>query len=123
MPHTGVHTGVNVHGRQQSLGILLVNKKHGCRPKCRTIPNWIGYNYIHQTVNHSVHFVDPVTGANTQRIESEWGHVKTKLVRTMRGTSSTLLPGHLAEYWWKKLHAKTPFNDIVAEIARQFPLV
>ena len=88
----------------------------------RNINIWAGFNYTHQTVNHQVHFVDPVTGANTQRIESHWGHFKTKLVRSMRGTSETLLPGHLAEHWWKKLHKGSPFNDIVEEIARQFPL-
>src|SRR6218665_2456220 len=46
-------------------------------------------------------FLDPVTGANTQRIECHWGHIKTRLVRCMHGTSETLLPSHLAEYWWE----------------------
>jgi hypothetical protein len=40
----------------------------------------------------------------------------------MRGTSLALLPGHLAEYWWKKTHDAHPFNDMLAEIANQFPL-
>jgi hypothetical protein len=40
----------------------------------------------------------------------------------MRGTSLALLPGHLAEYWWKKMHPDAPFIEIMAEISRQFPL-
>jgi hypothetical protein len=47
---------------------------------------------------------------------------QTGIPAQLWGTSTVLLPGHLAEYWWKKTHEHTPFNDIVAEIARQFPL-
>ena len=74
----------------------------------RNIQHWPGFNYVHQTVKHQVNFINPNTGAHTQRIEVDWGHVKTQLV-----TSLTLLPGHLAEYWFKKEHRATPFNAIV----------
>lgn len=33
-------------------------------------------NYIHKTVNHSQNFVDPITRANTQKIECLWGKFK-----------------------------------------------
>jgi len=66
--------------------------------------------------------VNPETGANTQRIESHWGHVKTKIMRMMRGTTKQLLQGHLAEYWWKGLHEETAFEDILLAIRGQFPL-
>ena len=89
----------------------------------RNIPQWQGFNYTHQTVNHQQFFVNPINGANTQRIESHWGHVKTHIVRSMRGSSPALLPGHLAEYWWKKKHGDTPFNNFRAELSLQFPLL
>lgn len=88
----------------------------------KNISNWNNFNYIHRTVNHSQNFVNPIDGANTQRIETYWGKIKTKLIRLMRGTNENLLPGHLAEFWWKEIHKDTPFNDIIIEIRRQFPL-
>ena len=57
------------------------------------------------------------------KIEANWGHLKTKIIRQMRGIKEHLIPGHLAEYWWKGLHKKTTFWDIIAEISRQCPLV
>ena len=79
--------------------------------------------YFHQTVTHQQAFVDPITDAHTQAIETNWGHLKTKILRQMRGTNEHLIPRHLAEYWWKGLHKKTPFWDIITEISHQFPLV
>ena len=46
------------------------------------ISHWQGFNYIHRTVNHSVNFVNPVDGTDTQRIESNWGWVKNKLIKS-----------------------------------------
>jgi hypothetical protein len=43
--------------------------------------------------------------------------------KSMHGTNEHLIPGFLAEFWWRGLHQKTPFWDIIAEIAQQFPLV
>ena len=48
---------------------------------------WKAYNkiselgYQHQTVNHSVNFVDPVTGAHTQNIERLWKDIKSHVLR------------------------------------------
>ncbi|CAF3455500.1 unnamed protein product, partial [Rotaria sp. Silwood2] len=69
-----------------------------------------GYGYDHQTVNHSQNFIDPNTGCHTQLIESLWSHTKTKILRTMRG--STLLESHLTEYWYRTTH-KNMFPSIL----------
>ncbi|KAG9484588.1 hypothetical protein GDO78_010133 [Eleutherodactylus coqui] len=81
----------------------------------QNIQKWRRFEYIHKTVNHQP--------PNTQRIESTWGHVKSHILRHMQGKRIKMLPGYLAEYWWKKEHQKTPFNDIIAEITAQFPLL
>lgn len=78
--------------------------------------------YTHRTVNHEESFVDQISGAHTQMIESCWAQLKTKLLRCMKGTNTNLLPNHLAEAWWRSIHNKSPFLDIIDEIAVQYPL-
>ncbi|XGW04613.1 hypothetical protein V3C99_015643, partial [Haemonchus contortus] len=48
---------------------------------------WSGYDglfnlgYTHETVSHSVNFVDPATGVHTQRIEGLWSILKDRIRR------------------------------------------
>ncbi|KAH8038356.1 hypothetical protein HPB51_001139 [Rhipicephalus microplus] len=78
------------------------------------------------TVNHSVNFVDPTTGANTQRIESEWQKAKRSLVRNSNKTTTSLMPSHLAWLWWRSINArpnvKDPFLRLMEVIARRYPV-
>ena len=94
---------------------------------------WSAYNQIqqlpnvlsHQTVNHSLHFVDPATGVHTQNVESYWNRVKTKFKR-MKGVHLHQLPSYLDEFMWRERHgrtASTAFNNIIREIAAQYPVV
>jgi hypothetical protein len=61
-------------------------------------------NYVHQTVNHSLHFVVPETHAHTQNIENMWMCIKRKKKQQM-GQHNSLLPTQLggvhvaAEVW------------------------
>ncbi|XP_077523856.1 uncharacterized protein LOC144134927 [Amblyomma americanum] len=78
------------------------------------------------TINHTTNFVDPLTGANTQRIESAWQKVKRKLVWNGQKTSRALLQSHLSWQWWQSINGRTkcqdPFLRLMEAIARRYPL-
>ena len=77
---------------------------------------WRAYNGVsslpgiagHSTVNHSLHFVDPVTGTHTQNIESYWSRTKKKL-KQMKGCHKHQLPSYLDEFMWRERHACDSF--------------
>ncbi|KAH7955484.1 hypothetical protein HPB52_001034 [Rhipicephalus sanguineus] len=78
------------------------------------------------TVNHSVNFIDPATGANTQHIESEWQKAKRRLVRNGNKTTPALMRSHLAWLWWRSVNARPNVKDkflrLIEAIARRYPL-
>jgi hypothetical protein len=88
----------------------------------RGIPTWgpPGNPYTHRTVNHQLHFVDPVTGVNTQRIESNWRAIKSAILTHTGGVMGSL-HRRLVEYAWRTEHRQNPFTALIAEINRQFP--
>ena len=87
---------------------------------------WAAYNRVgniagleHHTVNHTLHFVDPVTGVHTQNIESYWNRCKTK-IKSMKGVRRHMLPGYLDEFMWRERAGADKFNEILNEIALQY---
>lgn len=56
--------------------------------------------FEHYTINHSLNFVDPITGVNTQTVESLWNRLKRRLKKLM-GFSLESLKEHLIEWMWK----------------------
>lgn len=115
--------------RRDAATLLPIIQRHVAPGTTIHSDEWGAYNnlanigYGHLTVNHTQCFVDPLTGANTQRMESLWGVVKTKVMRRCRGTSRELFPGHLAEFWWRCLHPNNPFNEIVAALREKYPVI
>ena len=65
--------------------------------RVQTLPNVSSYS----AVNHSLHFMDPATGAHTQNVESYWVRVKLKFIR-MKGCHASQLPSYLDEYMWRE---------------------
>ena len=63
----------------------------------------------HGVVNHSLNFVEPVTGVHTQAIESYWNRVKTNFKR-MKGVSREQLPLHLDEFMWRERYGTSEHN-------------
>jgi len=56
-----------------------------------------GAGFKRATVNHSVNFVDPNTGANTQRIERSWKAAKERNKRH-NGTHRNMLDSYMCAY-------------------------
>ena len=84
---------------------------------------WVAYNRIgslpndgsHLTVNHSLTFVDPVTGTHTQHVESYWNHCKTK-VKQMKGCVEHQIPSYLDEFMWRERQGTSrvlAFNNVL----------
>ena len=58
--------------------------------------------YVHLKVNHSVNFVDPITGAHTNTIERRWRH--TKALVPKYGRRKYFFVGYLAVAYFKLLN-------------------
>ena len=78
----------------------------------------------HGVVNHSLNFVEPVTGVHTQAIESYWNRVKTNFKR-MKGVSGEQLPLHLDEFMWRERYgtsAGLALSNIIEHISEIYPV-
>ena len=78
----------------------------------------------HSTVNHSLEFVDPVTGVHTQHVESYWNRCKIRF-KAMKGCHESQLPSYLDEFMWRERHgsaANVAMDNIVRDIADQYPV-
>ena len=94
---------------------------------------WAAYNainnnnnenprYIHQTVNHSVNFVDPTTLVHSQNIENMWMVAKMRK-KSQMGQHRSLLETHLAEFMWRRKFHPRPLENLIRAIQEQYPLV
>jgi hypothetical protein len=64
---------------------------------------WKGYNgleaieYPHTSVCHTRHFVDPVSGVHTQKIESSW-HYQKRCLTNQSYTAVRPIPAYATEF-------------------------
>ena len=93
---------------------------------------WAAYNNVqhlppvaqHQTVNHSIEFVNSATGVHTQNIESYWNRVKIKIKR-MRGCHDQMMSSYLDEFMWRERHGRTAsaaLHSLCRDIALRYPV-
>ena len=74
--------------------------------------------FQHLTVNRSLNFVDPDTGAHTQNIENTWWVAKRSLPQT--GRSRDMFENYLLEFLWRRhyrTHDGFPFFVFLEHIA------
>ena len=118
-------------GNQRDMGTLMsAIEKHVLPQFTIMTDQWLGYLnlsrpqtpndtwYNHLTVNHTYNFVDPLTGANTQMIESNWRALKKRLCRG--GVHKNLLAFHLCEYLWRRYCTQNqldPFGQFIRTLA------
>ena len=78
---------MEIVARRDAATLLPIIQQHVATGTIIHSDQWASYNGVaglttaaaHHTVNHSVEFVNSVTGVHTQNIESYWNRVKVKL--------------------------------------------
>ncbi|KAG0424152.1 hypothetical protein DMUE_6107 [Dictyocoela muelleri] len=105
-----------VPNRRKETLLSIINNV--CRPG--TIiwsDEWRSYdsiheNFLHERVNHSINFINPINNANTQTIESLWNRLKLKL-KYMMGVGNLSLQSYLNEWMWKDNRANDDFLNLL----------
>lgn len=81
--------------------------------------------YAHQTVNHSQNFVDPITGAHTQKIENTWMCFKRKVKKSMglNTASKERYNDYLQEFMWRQRFGERThvFFNFWSQVAALYP--
>ena len=80
---------------------------------------WKGYSnlknigYQHMVVNHSKHFLDPLTGVHTNTVEGTWCALKSKT--PIRNRTEALVEQHLETFIWKRENKSHMWEAFSAE--------
>ena len=88
---------------------------------CGGIAAMQGMVFNHLTVNQTLNFVNPQTGAHTQSVERSWKSAKERNKRH-NGTHRRMLDSYLCEWMWRQRHRNLDlFDQILADIAACWP--
>ena len=119
VPQRNASTLLPIIQQHVAPGTIIHSDEWRAYTQVQSLPNVAA----HHTVNHSVEFVNPVTGVHTENVESYWNRAKIKLKR-MRGCHELELSSYLDEFMWKERYGtnRQAFNSIVADISTQYPL-
>ena len=126
--HTPALGYVQIVNQRNAATLLPIIQAHIAPGTVVHSDEWAAYNHVatlpnvasHSTVNHSITFINPVTGTHTQNIESYWNRIKTKFKR-MKGCHANQLPSYLDEFMWRERHGATR-RVAMRDIAMQYPL-
>lgn len=72
----------------------------------RSYSNLGNLGYVHGTVNHSEHFVDPVTEVCTNSIEGYWSRIKRR-IKYIYGSSGDMKWSHVDEAMYREAYHMT----------------
>ena len=114
---------------QRNAALLHIIQQHVAPGTIIHSDEWRAYSRVqsfpnvssHQTVNHSVQFVNPVTGVHTENVNPT-GIEQIKLKR-MRGCHELELSSYLDEFMWRERYGtnRQAFENIIGDIAAQYP--
>ena len=123
-PSIGIMKVVPDRSAATLLPIIHDNIRHG---SIIHSDQWAAYTrlrsdprYDYRSVNHSLHFVDPVAGVHTQTIESYCAKVKLP-IKSMKGVHMGQLNSYLDERMWRHRLGSNAFENICSHIASQYP--
>jgi len=86
------------------------------RTDCWRTYDFSNDDYIHETVNHTLYYKDPITGVHTNDIESNWRPLK----RALQGSKKKYFADHLCEYLWRREIRKKSgdfFENVIKDIS------
>ena len=115
--------------RSESCNLASLISQHARSGSIVLSDEWSSYSQLtattgntHLTVNHSLHFVDPTTGAHTQSVEGMWSCCK-RMMREEKVMNSALFETYLHEFMWRKrFGGPIPFGNILKHIAQHYPV-
>ncbi|KAF2898190.1 hypothetical protein ILUMI_07986, partial [Ignelater luminosus] len=79
--------------------------------------------YEHVSVNSSENFVDPETGACTNRVKAFWKAMKMKL-KAINSTTAEMLPSYMDEFMWRQQFGKNTeeaYENLITHITMMLP--
>jgi len=114
--------------RRDAATLLPIIQRNIVAGTCIWSDQWAAYNtlnnigYVHQTVNHDQHYVDPISGVHTNNIEARWVACKATFKRRY-GVHRRHLPSYMDEYTWRAHHSHDHMlPDMLAAIEQQYPV-
>ena len=118
--------------RRNAATLLPIIQAHTAPGSIIHSDEWAAYRQVsglptvaaHNTVNHSLNFVDPASGTHTQHVKSYWSRAKYKIKR-MKGCHAHQLTSYLDEFMWRERYGRTAhqaFSNLMVDIAQQYPV-